>query len=231
MMGTHSTMRPRPGSCTGISALLVTPSQPGIAPQISTTTPRPNCPEAPHGYILAPMPSWQGAAHHVALLPLMARSCPPRLALAPCPNATPALTCKAATWHCAVFQLSYPGNCKALMAPLSPCSLGGGCSQRAWLCCLLPSPCCQPPLTPYCVFLPPCSSADPRGTFETPAWLERVVILGTGKPAAVYLHQAGECGLARAQGRVTQGPGLEASNCSPPPHRRDRNAPGFPSRG
>ncbi|XP_059574387.1 neutral alpha-glucosidase AB isoform X1 [Alligator mississippiensis] len=34
------------------------------------------------------------------------------------------------------------------------------------------------------------SSADPRGTFETPAWLERVVILGTGKPAAVYLHQA-----------------------------------------
>uniref|UniRef100_A0A8B9MWW5 Neutral alpha-glucosidase AB n=1 Tax=Accipiter nisus TaxID=211598 RepID=A0A8B9MWW5_9AVES len=34
------------------------------------------------------------------------------------------------------------------------------------------------------------SSADPRGSFDTPAWLERVVILGTGKPAAVILHPA-----------------------------------------
>ncbi|GAB0201999.1 neutral alpha-glucosidase AB [Grus japonensis] len=32
------------------------------------------------------------------------------------------------------------------------------------------------------------SSADPRGSFDTPAWLERVVILGTGKPAAVVLR-------------------------------------------
>ncbi|XP_074991305.1 neutral alpha-glucosidase AB isoform X2 [Calonectris borealis] len=34
------------------------------------------------------------------------------------------------------------------------------------------------------------SSADPRGSFDTPAWLERVVILGTGKPAAVVLRPA-----------------------------------------
>ncbi|XP_049691589.1 neutral alpha-glucosidase AB isoform X1 [Accipiter gentilis] len=34
------------------------------------------------------------------------------------------------------------------------------------------------------------SSADPRGSFDTPAWLERVVILGTGKPATVILHPA-----------------------------------------
>ncbi|XP_064293516.1 neutral alpha-glucosidase AB isoform X2 [Phalacrocorax carbo] len=34
------------------------------------------------------------------------------------------------------------------------------------------------------------SSADPRGSFDTPAWLERVVILGTGKPAAVILRSA-----------------------------------------
>uniref|UniRef100_A0A8C3CCD9 Glucosidase II alpha subunit n=1 Tax=Cairina moschata TaxID=8855 RepID=A0A8C3CCD9_CAIMO len=34
------------------------------------------------------------------------------------------------------------------------------------------------------------SSADPRGSFETPAWVERVVILGAGKPAAVVLRPA-----------------------------------------
>ncbi|XP_069665549.1 neutral alpha-glucosidase AB isoform X1 [Haliaeetus albicilla] len=34
------------------------------------------------------------------------------------------------------------------------------------------------------------SSADPRGSFDTPAWLERVVILGTGKPATVVLRPA-----------------------------------------
>ncbi|XP_029862729.1 neutral alpha-glucosidase AB isoform X1 [Aquila chrysaetos chrysaetos] len=34
------------------------------------------------------------------------------------------------------------------------------------------------------------SSADPRGSFDTPAWLERVVILGAGKPAAVVLRPA-----------------------------------------
>ncbi|XP_072737067.1 neutral alpha-glucosidase AB isoform X1 [Ciconia boyciana] len=34
------------------------------------------------------------------------------------------------------------------------------------------------------------SSADPRGSFDTPAWLERVVILGAGKPAAVILRPA-----------------------------------------
>ncbi|XP_053224260.1 neutral alpha-glucosidase AB isoform X1 [Podarcis raffonei] len=33
------------------------------------------------------------------------------------------------------------------------------------------------------------SSADPKGSFETPAWIERVVILGAGKPAAVFLKQ------------------------------------------
>uniref|UniRef100_A0A8B9QZH5 Neutral alpha-glucosidase AB n=1 Tax=Anas platyrhynchos TaxID=8839 RepID=A0A8B9QZH5_ANAPL len=36
------------------------------------------------------------------------------------------------------------------------------------------------------------SSADPRGSFETTAWVERVVILGAGKPAAVVLRPAGE---------------------------------------
>lgn len=34
------------------------------------------------------------------------------------------------------------------------------------------------------------SSADPRGSFDTPAWLERVVILGAGKPAAIILQPA-----------------------------------------
>ncbi|XP_074424085.1 neutral alpha-glucosidase AB isoform X1 [Larus michahellis] len=34
------------------------------------------------------------------------------------------------------------------------------------------------------------SSADPKGSFDTPAWLERVVILGAGKPAAVILRPA-----------------------------------------
>ncbi|XP_064359268.1 neutral alpha-glucosidase AB isoform X2 [Dromaius novaehollandiae] len=34
------------------------------------------------------------------------------------------------------------------------------------------------------------SSADPSGAFDTPAWLERVVILGAGKPAAVVLRPA-----------------------------------------
>nr|XP_060614241.1 neutral alpha-glucosidase AB isoform X1 [Anolis sagrei ordinatus] len=35
------------------------------------------------------------------------------------------------------------------------------------------------------------SSADPKGHFETPAWIERVVILGAGKPAAVFLKEDG----------------------------------------
>ncbi|XP_015278196.1 PREDICTED: neutral alpha-glucosidase AB isoform X1 [Gekko japonicus] len=35
------------------------------------------------------------------------------------------------------------------------------------------------------------SSADPKGSYETSAWIERVVILGAGKPAAVFLKQAG----------------------------------------
>ncbi|XP_042296169.1 neutral alpha-glucosidase AB isoform X2 [Sceloporus undulatus] len=35
------------------------------------------------------------------------------------------------------------------------------------------------------------SSADPNGIFETPAWIERVVILGAGKPAAVFLKEDG----------------------------------------
>ncbi|KAM8985785.1 neutral alpha-glucosidase AB isoform 1-T1 [Ara ararauna] len=34
------------------------------------------------------------------------------------------------------------------------------------------------------------SSADPRGSFDTPVWLERVVILGAGKPGAVVLRPA-----------------------------------------
>ncbi|KAM4643583.1 neutral alpha-glucosidase AB isoform 2-T2 [Amazona ochrocephala] len=34
------------------------------------------------------------------------------------------------------------------------------------------------------------SSADPRGSFDTPVWLERVVILGAGKPGAVILQPA-----------------------------------------
>ncbi|XP_074861552.1 neutral alpha-glucosidase AB isoform X2 [Carettochelys insculpta] len=34
-------------------------------------------------------------------------------------------------------------------------------------------------------------SADPKGVFESPAWIERVVILGAGKPAAVLLRQPG----------------------------------------
>uniref|UniRef100_A0A8D0L6C6 Neutral alpha-glucosidase AB n=1 Tax=Sphenodon punctatus TaxID=8508 RepID=A0A8D0L6C6_SPHPU len=33
------------------------------------------------------------------------------------------------------------------------------------------------------------SSADPKGSFESPAWIERVVILGAGKPAAVFLKE------------------------------------------
>ncbi|XP_063002384.1 neutral alpha-glucosidase AB isoform X1 [Elgaria multicarinata webbii] len=35
------------------------------------------------------------------------------------------------------------------------------------------------------------SSVDSKGSFETPAWIERVVILGAGKPAAVFLKQDG----------------------------------------
>ncbi|XP_063173093.1 neutral alpha-glucosidase AB isoform X1 [Candoia aspera] len=35
------------------------------------------------------------------------------------------------------------------------------------------------------------STADPKGSFETLAWIERVVILGAGKPAAVFLKQDG----------------------------------------
>uniref|UniRef100_A0A6I8N9D2 Neutral alpha-glucosidase AB n=2 Tax=Ornithorhynchus anatinus TaxID=9258 RepID=A0A6I8N9D2_ORNAN len=35
------------------------------------------------------------------------------------------------------------------------------------------------------------SSADPRGHFETPVWIERVVILGAGKPASVLLRTQG----------------------------------------
>ncbi|XP_065520845.1 neutral alpha-glucosidase AB isoform X2 [Lathamus discolor] len=34
------------------------------------------------------------------------------------------------------------------------------------------------------------SAADPRGSFDTPVWLERVVILGAGKPGAVILQTA-----------------------------------------
>lgn len=34
-------------------------------------------------------------------------------------------------------------------------------------------------------------SADSKGIFESPAWIERVVILGAGKPAAVFLRQSG----------------------------------------
>ncbi|XP_074986594.1 neutral alpha-glucosidase AB isoform X2 [Caretta caretta] len=34
-------------------------------------------------------------------------------------------------------------------------------------------------------------SADSKGIFESPAWIERVVILGAGKPAAVFLRQPG----------------------------------------
>ncbi|KAK1335452.1 hypothetical protein QTO34_003238 [Cnephaeus nilssonii] len=35
------------------------------------------------------------------------------------------------------------------------------------------------------------SSADPKGHFETPIWIERVVIMGAGKPAAVVLQTKG----------------------------------------
>ncbi|XP_058382643.1 neutral alpha-glucosidase AB isoform X1 [Diceros bicornis minor] len=35
------------------------------------------------------------------------------------------------------------------------------------------------------------SSADPKGHFETPIWIERVVIIGAGKPAAVVLQTKG----------------------------------------
>ncbi|XP_054997010.1 neutral alpha-glucosidase AB isoform X1 [Sorex araneus] len=35
------------------------------------------------------------------------------------------------------------------------------------------------------------SSADPQGHFETPIWIERVVIIGAGKPAAVVLQTEG----------------------------------------
>uniref|UniRef100_A0A2K6E810 Neutral alpha-glucosidase AB n=1 Tax=Macaca nemestrina TaxID=9545 RepID=A0A2K6E810_MACNE len=35
------------------------------------------------------------------------------------------------------------------------------------------------------------SSADPEGHFETPIWIERVVIIGAGKPAAVVLQTKG----------------------------------------
>ncbi|XP_075857935.1 neutral alpha-glucosidase AB isoform X1 [Microcebus murinus] len=35
------------------------------------------------------------------------------------------------------------------------------------------------------------SSADPKGYFETPIWIERVVIIGAGKPAAVVLQTKG----------------------------------------
>ncbi|XP_078516731.1 neutral alpha-glucosidase AB isoform X1 [Lissotriton helveticus] len=36
-----------------------------------------------------------------------------------------------------------------------------------------------------------CSSADPRGQFDTLAWVERVVILGSAKPATVYVRLSG----------------------------------------
>ena len=36
-----------------------------------------------------------------------------------------------------------------------------------------------------------CSSADPKGHFETPIWIERVVIIGAGKPATVVLQTKG----------------------------------------
>ncbi|XP_029470724.1 neutral alpha-glucosidase AB isoform X2 [Rhinatrema bivittatum] len=36
------------------------------------------------------------------------------------------------------------------------------------------------------------SSVDPRGSFETLAWIERVVILGAGKPTSVSLKAGGE---------------------------------------
>ncbi|XP_008060643.1 neutral alpha-glucosidase AB isoform X2 [Carlito syrichta] len=35
------------------------------------------------------------------------------------------------------------------------------------------------------------SSADPKGHFETPVWIERVVIIGAGKPATVVLQTKG----------------------------------------
>uniref|UniRef100_A0A452SSG2 Glucosidase II alpha subunit n=1 Tax=Ursus americanus TaxID=9643 RepID=A0A452SSG2_URSAM len=35
------------------------------------------------------------------------------------------------------------------------------------------------------------SSADPKGHFETPIWIERVVIIGAGKPASVVLQTKG----------------------------------------
>lgn len=35
------------------------------------------------------------------------------------------------------------------------------------------------------------SSADPKGHLETPIWIERVVIMGAGKPAAVVLQTKG----------------------------------------
>ncbi|KAB0404710.1 hypothetical protein E2I00_019059, partial [Balaenoptera physalus] len=35
------------------------------------------------------------------------------------------------------------------------------------------------------------SSADPKGHFETPIWIERVVIIGAGKPATVVLQTKG----------------------------------------
>lgn len=35
------------------------------------------------------------------------------------------------------------------------------------------------------------SSADPKGHLETPVWIERVVIVGAGRPAAVVLQTKG----------------------------------------
>lgn len=70
-----------------------------------------------------------------------------------------------------------------------------GCSQLTG-----PFSCSGPPPSFYSdVFLPdvyshlaPSSSADPKGHFETPIWIERVVIMGAGKPAAVVLQTKGE---------------------------------------
>lgn len=46
-------------------------------------------------------------------------------------------------------------------------------------------------ISPMAIAFVASSSADPKGHLETPIWIERVVIMGAGKPAAVVLQTKG----------------------------------------
>lgn len=87
--------------------------------------------------------------------------------------------------------------CGASLSPATPSS-PGDLSPVLWqpqeclLLALSPSPHLLPTGKQTSFSFSPSSSADPKGHFETPIWIERVVILGAGKPAAVVLQTEGE---------------------------------------